>query len=225
MRHLLSSVRPFALRPSVRLSFGCAALHLFVSSFCFSIARLSCCRRSSVVGSGFDVASDSPEAAAAAASDPWVRASSKGKLRVLLKSAAGLLSADSNGLSDPYCRVRALANAGHKMDIVTKKSKTIKKTLDPVWNEELSFEGTLQSFLSYGLMIHIVDYDTFSKDDPLGDVTVPLDMLGHQDSYDFNEVLPTQGSILFTVTWTPVAAAAAAKIEKKCESANQLLIK
>ena len=57
--------------------------------------------------------------------------------------------------------------------------------------------------------MNVFDHDIaikMKKDDPLGDVTVPLDMLGHQDSYDFNEVLPTQGSILFTVTWTPVAA-------------------
>ena len=181
-------------------------------------------------GSGFDVASDSPEAAAAAALDPWVRASSKGKLRVLLKSAAGLLSADSNGLSDPYCRVRALANAGHKMDIVTKKSKTIKKTLDPVWNEELSFEGTLQSFLSYGLMIHIVDYDTFSKDDPLGDVWVGLGDLRETDTLEFDNVavdapnseLPAQGTLTFRVVWEPARGQVAVAPRQKLEGEARL---
>ena len=57
-----------------------------------------------------------------------------------------------------------LAHSGGRIELVTRKSKTIYKSLNPTWNQELSFEGTLQSFLSYGLMVRVIDYDQFSSD-------------------------------------------------------------
>ena len=102
--------------------------------------------------------------AAEAAADPYTRVAKRGRLIVHLLSAKGLLSADSNGLSDPYCKVTCLAHSGGRIELVTRKSKTIYKSLNPTWNQELSFEGTLQSFLSYGLMVRVIDYDQFSSD-------------------------------------------------------------
>ena len=45
-------------------------------------------------------------------------------------SCTGLLAADSNGLADPYAKLRVGG--------VKKTSRVIKKTLEPVWEE--SFE-------------------------------------------------------------------------------------
>ena len=39
------------------------------------------------------------------------------------------------------------------------KSKTIKKTLNPVWNETFDFEGPLHIFLDTGLEINVFDKD------------------------------------------------------------------
>ena len=80
-----------------------------------------------------------------------------------------------NGKSDPY----VILQSGGKKDL---KSRTIMKTLDPVWNEELSFTGKLQDFLNTGLLLKVFDYDSplkMSKDDPLGDLSVSLDFLKH----------------------------------------------
>lgn len=53
------------------------------------------------------------------------------KLYFILGEGQQLLSADSNGLSDPYAKIEIkVGSKKHNF-----KSKTIYKTLDPVWNE------------------------------------------------------------------------------------------
>ena len=67
--------------------------------------------------------------------DAFARVSARGKLTVELASAKNLIAADSNGKSDPYCKVSTRANDGGKVDVVTRKSKTVPKDLNPEWNE------------------------------------------------------------------------------------------
>ena len=128
-----------------------------------------------------------------------------GKLTVVLKSAAGLKPADVNGLSDPY--VIAQAGSGHEAT-----SKIIKRALDPSWSDEaLVLTGTLAEFVTSGLLLKVMDYDSPIKlkrrHDPLGNVHVSLDPLKDGDGpVEFTESLPTQGTIYFTVAWTPLAA-------------------
>ena len=122
-------------------------------------------------------------------------------LKVRLHKGVGLKGADMNGKSDPY----VIVSSGKQ----EKKSRIVKKTLDPVWNEEMEFTGTLQEFLSHGLMLKVFDYDSplkLSKHDPLGDVNVTLDVLKWDDTHEYEEELPTQGSIQFGVSWTPMPA-------------------
>jgi len=61
-----------------------------------------------------------------------------GVLRVKVISAAGLMSGDANGFSDPYAKVHLGANPE-----VVRKTHVMKKTLDPEWGEQFDFHGTL----------------------------------------------------------------------------------
>ena len=61
-----------------------------------------------------------------------------GLLQVQLERGVDLPSADANGLSDPYV---VLTSGGQK-----KTSKTIWKTLNPVWNESFTLMGVLDDF-------------------------------------------------------------------------------
>lgn len=81
-----------------------------------------------------------------------LRLRSKGVLKVTLRYAKNLMSADSNGLSDPYVIV---SSGGAK-----KTSKTIKKTLNPVWNEEMDLKGVLSNFLTDQLSLKFMDKGT-----------------------------------------------------------------
>ena len=58
-----------------------------------------------------------------------------GVLKILLKKGVGLKAADLNGKSDPY----VIVCCGKQ----ERKSKIIKKTLDPVWNQTFP-SGCLQ---------------------------------------------------------------------------------
>ena len=124
-----------------------------------------------------------------------------GLLRLTIKRAQGLLAADLNGKSDPY--VVALSGG------VQRKSKVVKATLDPIWNETLDLPGVLADFQASGLSLHAYDWDRLSADDPLGSVHIPLDRLSPYMSgesaaqIEYIEALPTHGSLLFSVSWLP----------------------
>ena len=128
-----------------------------------------------------------------------MRMGQRGVLKVHLKKGVGLKAMDLNGKSDPY----VIVTCGKE----TKKSRVVKATLDPVWNETLELNtASFDDVLRDGLHLKVMDKDTFTKDDPLGEVHVSLEALRASNSHEFSEPLPTQGSILFDVSWEPVAA-------------------
>ena len=167
---------------------------LCVSSHCRSQKRGGSFPRESKEG-----ASDDADAATAAeASLKRARLSVNGTLHVLLKKAQGLDSADLNGKSDPYVVIQAGTQ---------KHTSQIKpKTLNPVWNEDHTFEGTLEELMSFGLRLIVYDCDNPArpdKDDSLGELRVSLDALVHEDSHDFDVALDTRGKVIFQVSWEP----------------------
>ncbi|KAF2481390.1 hypothetical protein BDY17DRAFT_301260 [Neohortaea acidophila] len=88
-----------------------------------------------------------------------------GNLRVEVLDAADLPAADRNGYSDPYSIFRYHDKEVHK-------TKTIKKTLSPAWNE--FFEVPIRSRTAGGLKVDVYDYDVGSKADYLGGSAIDL---------------------------------------------------
>ena len=128
-----------------------------------------------------------------------INTGSRGVLKIHLKKGVGLKAADLNGKSDPY----VILTCGKEV----KKSKIIYKTLDPVWNEmieisTLSFDEVLRN----GLHMKVMDKDTLTKDDPLGEIHVNLEPLRSVHTHEYSEPLPTRGSLTFAISWEPVAA-------------------
>ncbi|KAH3668401.1 hypothetical protein OGAPHI_002155 [Ogataea philodendri] len=89
-----------------------------------------------------------------------------GSLRLRVIKASGLPAADSNGKSDPFTKVYLNGD-----DVM--KTKTIKKTLDPEWNEEEEFE--VDNRVNSVLRFKVSDWDIgLEQDDKLGEVSVNL---------------------------------------------------
>lgn len=60
-----------------------------------------------------------------------------GKLKIIVSSAENLLAGDINGFSDPYVKIEGTFGSQK----VNFKSKVIKKTLNPTWNQIFDLEN------------------------------------------------------------------------------------
>ena len=120
-----------------------------------------------------------------------------GTLQIHLQRARGLLSADRNGLSDPYATL-SLAGQSHK-------SKTVRNTLNPDWDELIKFEGNLSAMVAEGLSLHVFDWDFGSKDDTLGEATVDLSSLRTERQHACTTKLsdPGHGEVQLHLSWAP----------------------
>ena len=83
-----------------------------------------------------------------------------GKLTFKIIGAKGLKSADLNGKSDPYAVLTYISNRGKNNQKY--KTKTIKKTLNPEWNETFTFD--VIDAKTDKISIEIYDYDILVKD-------------------------------------------------------------
>ncbi|KAE9419320.1 hypothetical protein Angca_005148, partial [Angiostrongylus cantonensis] len=93
------------------------------------------------------------------------------KLTVHLIRAKNLKAMDSNGFSDPYVKLHLLPGNAKATKLT---SKTIEKTLNPEWNEELNYYGvTEEDKQKKTLRITVLDRDRIGSDF-LGETRVAL---------------------------------------------------
>lgn len=96
------------------------------------------------------------------------------KLIVQVIEARDLLAMDSNGLSDPYVKLQLGKQRA--------KTKVVKKSLNPIWDEEFSFRvGDLKE----ELFVSVLDEDKYFSDDFLGQIKVPLSNLLDSENLSF----------------------------------------
>ncbi|XP_037545627.1 E3 ubiquitin-protein ligase NEDD4a isoform X2 [Nematolebias whitei] len=93
-------------------------------------------------------------------------------LKVKVISGIGLAKKDILGASDPYTRLSLYDPVIG--EIASLQTKTIKKTLDPKWNEEFYFR-VLPS--CHRLLFEVFDENRLTRDDFLGQVDVPLNQI------------------------------------------------
>ncbi|XP_051892695.1 E3 ubiquitin-protein ligase NEDD4-like isoform X14 [Pristis pectinata] len=98
-------------------------------------------------------------------------------LRVKVISGIDLAKKDIFGASDPYVKL-SLYVADENRELALIQTKTIKKSLNPKWNEEFLFRVNPQN---HRLLFEVFDENRLTRDDFLGQVDVPLNYLPAED--------------------------------------------
>ncbi|XP_057314899.1 synaptotagmin-7-like [Hydractinia symbiolongicarpus] len=91
-------------------------------------------------------------------------------LKLTIQKAVNLPAKDLSGTSDPFVKVLLLPDKKNKLETRVKR-----KRLNPVWNEVFTFEGfPHQKLVQRTLYLQVLDYDRFSRNDPIGEIELPL---------------------------------------------------
>ncbi|NWS96499.1 RP3A protein, partial [Mionectes macconnelli] len=119
----------------------------------------------------------------------------KAKVSALLFSPFGLKPMDSNGLADPYVKLHLLPGASKSNKL---RTKTLRNTRNPVWNETLVYHGitdedmqrkTLRQVEEPGVPwrgISVCDEDKFGHNEFIGETRVALKKLKANQKKNFN---------------------------------------
>ena len=96
---------------------------------------------------------------------------SKCKMTVDITKCTGLDAKNSNGFSDPYVVVYFKGNKKHSK----KKTRVVHKTLDPAFDESFVYEiNNKGAMMIDSLVVEVWDHGTFSKNDFIGWVVIPI---------------------------------------------------
>ncbi|KAI9778700.1 MAG: hypothetical protein M1839_007931 [Geoglossum umbratile] len=118
-----------------------------------------------------------------------------GTLRVSIRDGQDLPAADRSGKSDPYCKFEL-----NGKDVY--KTKTIKKTLNPVWNED--FEVPIPSRTAAKFKVRVYDWDFGDSADFLGAADINLEALEPYAQKEFKPRLDGKsGTVRMTLLFKP----------------------
>lgn len=113
-------------------------------------------------------------------------------LHSTIHRAKGLQAMDSNGLSDPYVKLHLLPGASKSNKL---RTKTVHKTLNPEFNETLTYYGITENDMARKtLRLLVLDEDTFGHDF-IGETRVLLKQLRPHQTKHFNVYLERQHSL------------------------------
>ncbi|KAJ1125444.1 hypothetical protein NDU88_003876 [Pleurodeles waltl] len=107
--------------------------------------------------------------------------------------AKGLKPMDFNGLADPYVKLHLLPGACKANKL---KTKTVRNTLNPTWNENLTYCGITEEDMARKILrISVCDEDKLSHNEFIGETRVPLRRLKYGQKKHFNICLERQAPL------------------------------
>uniref|UniRef100_A0A3B4Z8B1 Synaptotagmin-7 n=1 Tax=Seriola lalandi dorsalis TaxID=1841481 RepID=A0A3B4Z8B1_SERLL len=129
-------------------------------------------------------------------------------LTVKILKGQDLPAKDFSGTSDPFVKLYLLPDKKHKLE-----TKVKRKNLNPHWNETFLFEGfPYDKVVQRTLYLQVLDYDRFSRNDPIGEVSIPLNKLDLANMQTFwKELKPcsdgsgSRGDLLVSLCYNPTA--------------------
>ncbi|XP_065274416.1 double C2-like domain-containing protein beta [Emys orbicularis] len=111
-------------------------------------------------------------------------------LHCTINKAKGLKPMDHNGLADPYVKLHLLPGASKANKL---RTKTLRNTLNPTWNETLTYYGiTDEDMIRKTLRISVCDEDKFRHNEFIGETRIPLKKLKPNQTRTFSICLEKQ---------------------------------
>ncbi|CAN0053044.1 unnamed protein product [Lampetra planeri] len=108
-------------------------------------------------------------------------------LHCTLLRARGLKRSHSGGHADPYVKLHLMPGASKANKL---RSKTVKHTLNPEWNERLTYHGiTDEDILKKTLQVSVFDQDRIGHNEFIGETRVALRRLSPQQAKSYNVCL------------------------------------
>eukprot|EP00697_Spironema_sp_BW2_P007448 gnl/Spiro4/21728_TR10644_c0_g1_i1.p1 gnl/Spiro4/21728_TR10644_c0_g1~~gnl/Spiro4/21728_TR10644_c0_g1_i1.p1 ORF type:complete len:580 (-),score=126.76 gnl/Spiro4/21728_TR10644_c0_g1_i1:48-1787(-) len=107
----------------------------------------------------------------------------KGVVEIRVVEARNLAAADQGGTSDPYALLQLMRSDGTLTPPEPKRTKTIKATLNPSWNEVFRFD--VSDLCRESVFIRVRDYDFVGSDDDLGETELSLAQMYFIRARDF----------------------------------------
>ncbi|XP_046907302.1 synaptotagmin-11-like [Hypomesus transpacificus] len=134
----------------------------------------------------------------------------KKALVVTIVGAQGLPAVDEQaGSSDPYVKMTIMPEKKHRV-----KTRVLRKTLEPVFDETFTFYGVAYSALPE-LTLHflVLSFDRFARDDVIGEAVVPMAGLDPstgrvhitQKISKRNVQCESRGELLVSLSYQPVS--------------------
>nr|ACD84818.1 recombinant DOC2B [synthetic construct] len=111
-------------------------------------------------------------------------------LHCTISKAKGLKPMDHNGLADPYVKLHLLPGASKANKL---RTKTLRNTLNPSWNETLTYYGiTDEDMIRKTLRISVCNENKFRHNEFIGETRVPLKKLKPNHTKTFSICLEKQ---------------------------------